>query len=574
MRRWFLSYHSPDRPLAERLKAAIERKDEGAVVFFAPESVRAGRRWARALAQAIEEPDAFVLVVTERGVGPWQEVEYDAAFDRYVKSRDFPVVLMLLERQPAPRLSFLEQLHWIVTPDPASEKDVGRIIDAVTSADLAKPTERWRYTSPYRGLPAMEEKDSDYFFGRERETAEALNVLATGTGRLAIMLGNSGVGKSSLAQAGVIACLRRQAWPATGDPARPWPPPFENSRHWCFLTVRPGESPIKALVEAFLDNWQFDAGDPARVKRRNKWVDLLLDEKGNAKLSDLLDATERRYKELGQLKPPGFFLYVDQGEELYTRAEERQRRRFSEILANGLADTRLRALMSIRSDFLGALHADEPLFNVRRQVDVPPLREAQLREIVSRPAALLGARFDPEALASEIARRTGGESAKDAGALPLLSYLLDDMWTAMVNRDDGTLRLPAAAIELSGVLVERGNAFLARHPESETAVGRLLTLKLATVRKEGDPTKRRAPRSEFTDHEWRLVTELADHPNRLLVTAAPEGREPYAEVAHEAIFRRWDKLRDWIAAEREFLVWKTGLEAARRASENTPEDSK
>jgi hypothetical protein len=27
MRSWFLSYHSPDQALAERLKAAIERKD-------------------------------------------------------------------------------------------------------------------------------------------------------------------------------------------------------------------------------------------------------------------------------------------------------------------------------------------------------------------------------------------------------------------------------------------------------------------------------------------------------------------------------------------------------------------
>ena len=29
MRRWFLSYHSPEQALAERLKAAIERKDAG-----------------------------------------------------------------------------------------------------------------------------------------------------------------------------------------------------------------------------------------------------------------------------------------------------------------------------------------------------------------------------------------------------------------------------------------------------------------------------------------------------------------------------------------------------------------
>ena len=81
MGRWFLSYHSPDRALAERLKAAIERKDKGAVVFFAPESLRPGGRWARALAEAIDEASAFVLLVTDRGIGRWQEIEYHAAFE-------------------------------------------------------------------------------------------------------------------------------------------------------------------------------------------------------------------------------------------------------------------------------------------------------------------------------------------------------------------------------------------------------------------------------------------------------------------------------------------------------------
>ena len=118
MRRWFLSYHSPDQALAERLKAAIERKDEGAVVFFAPESLRAGRRWAPALARAIDEAAAFVLLVTDRGIGRWQEIEYDAAFDRQVSSPDFRVVLMLLEGQPAPRLSFLKQLTGLSRPTP------------------------------------------------------------------------------------------------------------------------------------------------------------------------------------------------------------------------------------------------------------------------------------------------------------------------------------------------------------------------------------------------------------------------------------------------------------------------
>jgi TIR domain len=84
MRRWFLSYHSPDRALAERLKAALERKDTDARVFFAPSSLRAGGFWSRTLAEEIAQADAFILLVGEKGVGDWQELEYDEALDKRI----------------------------------------------------------------------------------------------------------------------------------------------------------------------------------------------------------------------------------------------------------------------------------------------------------------------------------------------------------------------------------------------------------------------------------------------------------------------------------------------------------
>jgi TIR domain len=571
MSRWFLSYHSPDQALAERLKAALERKDTDAHVFFAPSSLRAGAFWSRTLAEEFAQADAFILLVGEKGVGNWQVLEYDEALDRRVKSPVFPVILVLLEGQTAPGLPFLRQLHWIVTADPASEKDVARLLDA-TAGGSTRPGELWRYTSPYRGLAAMEEKDSDYFFGRERETVDVLTALAASGDRLPVLLGNSGVGKSSLAQAGVLAALKRQAWPEGVDKTPGWPHVFQESRRWCFLTLKPGTEPLKALVESFLDTWQLGTTDPERLKQQNGWIELLRD--GKATLRDLLDATERRYKQLDRAQPPAFLIYIDQGEDLYVRAEERQRRRFSEVIAQDAADPRLYTLMSMRTDFLGELQKDEPLFKVHCKIDVPPLREAELRTVVSRPAELLSARFETDGLVEIITRRTAEDSVKDAGALPLLSYTLDDMWTQMVKRDDGMLRLPDQSFELGGVLSDRANAFLAAHPKSQDNLRRILTLKLATVREGEEPTRRRARRSEFTDEEWRLVSELADHPYRLLVTATPEGAETYAELAHEAILRRWGKLRDWIAAEREFLAWRTGLEAARRTWQATPTRSK
>ena len=141
----------------------------------------------------------------------------------------------------------------------------------------------------------------------------------------------------------------------------------------------------------------------------------------------------------------------------------------------------------------------------------------------------------------------------------------------MVERGDGVLRLPAQAIDLGGVLVERGEAFLSAHRDRADAIKRILTLNLATVREDGEPARRRAPRSEFSDDEWRLVGELADHPNRLVVTAVPEGGgEAYAEIAHETVFRRWDRLREWITEAREFLIWKSAIEADRRSWSAAP----
>ena len=84
----------------------------------------------------------------------------------------------------------------------------------------------------------MTEADSDYFFGRGRETVDVLSALAAAPDRLPVLIGNSGVGKSSLAQAGVLAALKRQAWPEEGGAPNAWPQVFEDSRRWCFLTAQ------------------------------------------------------------------------------------------------------------------------------------------------------------------------------------------------------------------------------------------------------------------------------------------------------------------------------------------------
>jgi hypothetical protein len=44
------------------------------------------------------------------------------------------------------------------------------------------------------------------------------------------------------------------------------------------------------------------------VNQQNGWIELLRD--GKAMLRDLLDASERRYKELDRIEPPAFLLLL------------------------------------------------------------------------------------------------------------------------------------------------------------------------------------------------------------------------------------------------------------------------
>ncbi|MGH8510336.1 MAG: ATP-binding protein [Gammaproteobacteria bacterium] len=74
--------------------------------------------------------------------------------------------------------------------------------------------------SPYRGILPFRYADRDLFFGREREINDlAAKILLY---RLVVVFGESGVGKSSLLNAGIIPALQRERFQAERLRARPF----------------------------------------------------------------------------------------------------------------------------------------------------------------------------------------------------------------------------------------------------------------------------------------------------------------------------------------------------------------
>ena len=162
-----------------------------------------------------------------------------------------------------------------------------------------------------------------------------------------------------------------------------------------------------------------------------------------------------------------------------------------------------------------------------------------LREAIERPAVAFGVRFDPTETPSIIA----GNTAHQAGALPLLAYLLSHAWREMQERDDGVIRFdePPKDFDISATLRERAECYCAEGKAKERDLERLFTLHLTLVLRRGYVIKRRARRAECSANEWNIAEELAEAKWRLVTL-----EKDVAEVAHEQLLRSWPTLDGWL----------------------------
>jgi hypothetical protein len=565
--RIFLSYHTRDYDLALALEAGLRARRPDMAVYFAPRALAAGAYWLPKLAEEIGRCDALILLVGVH-VGPWQELEYFEALNlsKRASSHGRPRILPLITTNQAPGLPFLALLHQIWTPKPGSPEGLDAVLAGLDDAPTSDHTPPWRRFQPFKGLASLTEQEAAFFVGREEETAHILDALATAPDRIAALIGASGVGKSSLARAGALSRLQSQIAPR---PDQPWPAALADSRRTLTLMVRPGDEPLRELALACAKlyagrSFEIDAetaGWSARFARGGRF-------------RDLLRTTREQIAERLRIDPPRrFLLYVDQAEELYTRAVPETGRAFSRLLAEAAGLEDVAVLLSLRSDHYASFQADADLFEHAERLDVRPLGREVMTEVIRQPALTLGARFE----ADDMAERIAETAANAPGALPLLSDYMHEMWLAMQARDDGVLRwsdTPGLA-GVSAPLIRRAEAFIARPQTDAVAVRRLFTLRLAQVPAAGEPMRRIARRSECSVAEWAAAETLAGGAWRLLITSTrADTGEACAEVAHEQLLRSWPRLAVWLEDEREFLAWKGEVELATARHAAIPADER
>lgn len=416
-------------------------------------------------------------------------------------------------------------------------------------------------TNPYKGLRAFAEADAADFFGRETLIQELLARMGEvgdpaspsprqELARFLAVVGPSGSGKSSVVRAGLVPSLREGGLPGSDE--------------WFIVEMLPGAHPWEELEAALL---RIAVNPPESLLAQ-----LREDERG------LLRAVRRVLPADESIE---LALIIDQFEELFTLvADEDIRLHFLNSLVTAVLDprSRLRVVITLRADF-----TDRPLRYVdfgellrQRAEFVLPLTPDELEQAITGPVQRVGLSLEP-GLVAAISHDVGDEP----GALPLLQYALTELFersTSNVERSVPLLTKQAyqAIGGVLGALARRADELYEGLNAEGQEAARQLFLRLVTLGEGTEDTRRRVLRAEVevltADHQPQTAEKSDNEPvavggqpsvvigqvielfgrHRLLTfDRDPVTRGPTVEVAHEALIREWDRLRQWLNESRE-----------------------
>jgi TPR repeat protein len=537
MARVFISHSSRDKEQAAELLVWLHAHTftEVFLDFDKHVGLAPGVDWERTLYSKITGAEAVILILTAN----WFDSKW--CFAEFTQARALGKAIFPLIESPAGERYVARDIQAL---DLISDRDGGLERLALELTRLALDSQGgfpWDGSRPaFPGLLAFQEDDAAIYFGRDddiRRVIERLNARRSqGGAKLVTLLGSSGSGKSSLLRAGVLPRLKRdkQNWIVL-PPFRPQIHPLDEFAQAIATALGPGH------------NWR-------------EWRKVLSSENGGQSLSEL--ARDLRAKQ--GANDAEVLISIDQAEELFSTAEKAEVKRFldglSGMFSGGLPFI---VLMALRSDYLGQLQQAQELKVPFEEFSLKRFSPERVGEIINGPARVAGLSVDPELVAS---------AAKDAAAddvLPLLAFALRELY----DRFSGSGRMlvesyralgddKAGLSPLENAVRRRADEVL---EEAKSSTSDLQALKeafvpaLVRVNSEGEYIRRRAPLDALSARARPLIERLAKA--RLLVVSQ-DGKIAFVEVAHEALLRKWPLLRDWLDAEREFLIGKEQLERA------------
>ena len=532
MPRIFIGHSSEDGKQAERLLAWLRNHGFASAFldFDKHSGIEPGADWERTLYREISSAQAVILILTKN----WFASKW--CFAEFTQARALGKAIFPLIESPAGETFVSPDIqHLNLIKD--REGGLERLLVSLRQLDTHEFA--WdRTRPPYPGLLAFDEADAAIYFGRDddvRRLIERLNARrAQGGEKLVVVLGASGSGKSSLLRAGAAPRLKR-------DPL-----------NWIVLPpFRPQLHPLDELAQVV-------ATSLGQATEWRRWRDAFTGGDFAHSLSDLA----RDLRAAHNQAQAHILLVIDQGEELFSSSDPKQAEQFFRVL-NAILDERLPflAVMSLRSDYLGGLQQEQCLEARFEEFSLKPMPLERIREIIEGPARVSGIAVEDGLVTAAIA------DARTEDALPLLAFALRELYdrcatcgrlTAEAYRALGDAQAQLSPLE-NAVRRKADEELAAAKPEPEDleALKEAFIPAMVRVNPEGEYARRAAHIDSIPARALPLIERLAKA--RLLTILEEQGVRT-VEVAHEALLRKWPRLRAWLDEEREFLVGKAQLE--------------
>lgn len=439
-----------------------------------------------------EEPRRLMMLALYRSGRQADALREYANFKRFVGEE--------LGIEPSPALRSLEER--VLLQDPTLD---------VAPAPVSEG-------NPYRGLRAFSEADADTYFGRESLVTEVREKLATTTGFVSIV-GPSGSGKSSAAQAGLIPSLRAEGQSVA--------------------LFQPGSRPLWELAGA-------------------------LDQIGYGSRAGLLRRFETNPSALLEIITRPTVLVVDQFEELFTLAEPDTAIRFSELMATAVRDpsTPLRVVTTLRADYYDRPLSMPALAGVFSDsvVSVKPMTPREIESAVVEPAGASGVSVEPSLLTQLVA-----DMGDEPGALPLLQFTLFELF----EHRSGSLTLAdyQALGGIHGALTGGADELLVQFDDKGRDLVEQLMMRMIQKGR-ALSTSRPVPVRDLLDlgaDNVALQGVLEAFGSRRLITFDRDASgAAIVEMAHEFLITEWPQMESWIETHNEDLDRIYAIDSAAR----------
>jgi DNA-binding winged helix-turn-helix (wHTH) protein/tetratricopeptide (TPR) repeat protein len=448
-----------------------------------------------------------------------------------------------------------------------------------------KRDEPWKQNqgSPYVGLESYDEAHAEVFHGRRTLTAELLEAMRhqLEEGRRFVLIdGPSGCGKSSVLRAGAIPKLRANNG-------------VEGMQSLavaiCNLATMSEGDAIGALATS-LTSLRLDDREVFSLKPSGAFRALLADRPED--IEGFIKEAFRKHRDRKKAERhlAHILLVIDHAEALVPseNADAAMLNRFMRILKALCGSQHMLVAMVCRRDAYPRLIDGMPelkeLKAGKGHVEVFPPRSSEIRDIILRPAAQAGLRFEAKEgrldlkkdnsapqddTATPDVTQSAGQldnviyeaATRQPDALPLLQHTLQSLY----ERRDKTGMMTFAAYNeiggLAGAIGRRADTVFNSLPQaSRDSIDSVFRKIIVGSMEGGIFTPRQGYLNSLSTPARDLVQAFIRA--RLFVAGLHKDGSPSFGVAHEALLRQWEKAREWIEDNQRLLQAKARVEQA------------